>query len=292
MAINTNKAIRRRLYVTKKQTDQRTKREIRFRRRREEEKNPQLLEERRSRNIPVTVDQKRVWDVHAEGDLDGDCLGRAINIHLPAEAEKTVGAEPSDETTAQDDPHQVKDELYQKDDDDDSMLNDDGSVSSDESSGDTTYQAQGTKITSESRQEENANLSHPSAPITSGSPPAALLSKFPSLFHGCEEPRILVTTSIGNNLHKEARLLTRLFPNSTYIKRTGHRYSYQFSLREISSFASNRGYTALIVLREDQKHPRGLDIVHLPSGPSKKLLLMSLRLSLNIQRSTLVLAIG
>ena len=44
--------------------------------------------------------------------------------------------------------------------------------------------------------------------------------------------------------------------------------STQYSLRDISKFASNRGYSALLVLREDLKKPSGLDVVHLPSGPT------------------------
>lgn len=99
--------------------------------------------------------------------------------------------------------------------------------------------------------------------------PEALAARFPSLFslESPPTPKILVTTSINSNLHNEARLLTTLFPNSVYIPRSSHRYGHKFSIREISSFATNRKYTAVIVLKEDQKRPTGLDFVHLPQGP-------------------------
>jgi ribosome production factor 1 len=77
----------------------------------------------------------------------------------------------------------------------------------------------------------------------------------------------LVTTSINSFLHEEASLLTSLFPNSVYIKRTAHFHAHKYSISEISSFAANRNYTHVVILNEDQKKPAGLDIVHLPHGP-------------------------
>ncbi|KAL2001831.1 hypothetical protein VTN02DRAFT_1151 [Thermoascus thermophilus] len=100
--------------------------------------------------------------------------------------------------------------------------------------------------------------------------PEALAAKFPTLFttEPPPTPKILITTSINSTLHHEAQILTSLFPNSVYIRRTAHRYAHKFSIREISKFASNRNYTAVIVLEEDQKKPSGLTIVHLPQGPT------------------------
>ena len=99
--------------------------------------------------------------------------------------------------------------------------------------------------------------------------PEALAAKFPSLFTDeVRTPKILVTTSINSTLHEQARILTDFLPNSVYIRRSAHRYSHKFSVREIASFASNRNYTALAVLEEDQKKVSGLTIVHLPAGPT------------------------
>jgi ribosome production factor 1 len=100
--------------------------------------------------------------------------------------------------------------------------------------------------------------------------PESLALKFPTLFtdEPPPAPKVLLTTSLNSTLHNEAHLLCTLFPNSTYIPRSGHRYGHKFSVREIAKFASNREYTALVVLKEDAKKPTGLSIVHLPAGPT------------------------
>jgi ribosome production factor 1 len=97
-----------------------------------------------------------------------------------------------------------------------------------------------------------------------------LAAKFPTLFPTepplC--PKILITTSINSALHDQARILSDLLPNSVYIRRSAHRHGHKFSVCEISSFASKRNYTALVVLEEDQKRVSGLTVVHLPVGPT------------------------
>lgn len=98
--------------------------------------------------------------------------------------------------------------------------------------------------------------------------PETLAAKFPTLFEPpTKDPKILITTSINSTLHDQAHLLTALFPNSQYVRRSAHRFGHKFSVKEISSFAANRDFTTLIILMEDQKKPAGLDVVHLPSGP-------------------------
>jgi ribosome production factor 1 len=98
--------------------------------------------------------------------------------------------------------------------------------------------------------------------------PETLAAKFPTLFEPpTKDPKILITTSINSTLHDQAHLLTALFPNSQYVRRSAHRFGHKFSVKEISSFASNRGFTTVIILMEDQKKPAGLDVVHLPEGP-------------------------
>ncbi|KAI0416262.1 Brix-domain-containing protein [Xylaria grammica] len=79
-------------------------------------------------------------------------------------------------------------------------------------------------------------------------------------------PRILITTSRHSTLHKQARDLEELIPNSTYVPRSAHRYSYEYSIKEISRFAANRGFTALVVLTEDQKKPTGLTVILLSTS--------------------------
>lgn len=98
--------------------------------------------------------------------------------------------------------------------------------------------------------------------------PEALAAKFPSLFSNTvTTPKILITTALNSTLHHEANLLTSLFPNSVYIRRSAHHRAHKFSVKEISKFASNRNFTAVIIVNEDQKRVSGLDIVHLPQGP-------------------------
>ncbi len=80
---------------------------------------------------------------------------------------------------------------------------------------------------------------------------------------------------------------------ATYIRRSAHRYGHKYSVREIAKFAKSqykpcllapgrpiadktfpdRGYTALLVVHEDQKRPSQLSVCHLngedaPPGPT------------------------
>jgi ribosome production factor 1 len=89
--------------------------------------------------------------------------------------------------------------------------------------------------------------------------PAALLRQFPSLFtdEAPGLPKILVTTSLNATIHREAQDIANMFPASTYIPRSAHRYGHKYSVREIAKFGANRGYTALILVKEEQKAPKG-----------------------------------
>ena len=101
--------------------------------------------------------------------------------------------------------------------------------------------------------------------------PESLTQRFPTLFNLPQEysPKVLITTSINSTLHGEARLLTTLFPNSHFIKRTAHFHAYKYSIREIAGFAAARDFTHLVILNQHlhKKEPSGLDIVFLPVGP-------------------------
>lgn len=48
-------------------------------------------------------------------------------------------------------------------------------------------------------------------------------------------------------------MLEELLPNSAYVRRSAHRFGHKFSIREIAKFASNRNFTTMVVLMEDQK---------------------------------------
>ncbi|OLL26929.1 Brix domain-containing protein [Neolecta irregularis DAH-3] len=89
--------------------------------------------------------------------------------------------------------------------------------------------------------------------------------EFASCLNGSITPKMLITTSKDPSakLHLFSAELVDCFPNCTYVKR-GHR----FELEQIAAFASNRSYTDLLIINEDQKKPNGLLLIHLPAGPT------------------------
>ena len=254
-----NKDKRQALHITRKKVLDNTRRDERFRRRREEEKDPSLREQRLNQNIPLTLERKRIWD-----DIDRD-TGNGLGVSVDVERLKRTKLEEDVNVAgeAEEDDHgRREDEL---DEDLDSMID----SASDSEAEATTPKQQPQK------QKQRTPTARATSPIHSATStnldlnPEALAAKFPTLFSidNPREPKTLITTSLNSTLHHEAKILTNLFPNSTYIPRSSHKYSYKFSVREISSFAHDRNYTSVIVLKEDQKRPTGLSIVHLPEGP-------------------------
>jgi ribosome production factor 1 len=274
---SANKDRRKRFHIAQKQARDTLKRDERFIRKREEDKNPELREERRAKNKPHTIDSKRKWD-EAVGE-DGDTmLGLAVDLEQLSKRrkaeEKAQVDQNEDNTQDITDFDGFDDETDSHEDSEaDSML--DEQDEQDELDGQDDHDEQDDS----SRAEDDGQLDGPRQQLREHSltssvtstrldiTPETLISKFPSLFDAPEHPKVLITTSINSTLHDQAQLLTTLFPNSTYVRRSAHRFAHKYSVREISSFAANRGYTTLIILMEDQKKPRGLDVVHLPSGP-------------------------
>ncbi|PYH86603.1 RNA processing factor 1 [Aspergillus uvarum CBS 121591] len=269
-----NKLRRQMLHIKRKRAKDSARRTERYAFKKEEAKNPRLKEERLKRNIPLTIDRKRVWD-DAGSDVE-DRLGLSVDVerikrrkqeeedelNRPLENSEKSGDEESQDDDDEDD--DVDSMLASSDDEEEDDENDregDEDEKADDSRGrrKSALPSATERATSPSRATKSTNLSLV---------PDALAAKFPSLFNlENPSPKILITTSLNSTLHHEAELLTDLFPNSHYVRRTRHRFAHQFSIREIAKFASNRNYTALVILREDQKKPTGLDIVHLPTGP-------------------------
>ncbi|KAI9762644.1 MAG: hypothetical protein M4579_000262 [Chaenotheca gracillima] len=247
-----NKLRRQELHVKHKRAKDNTKRDDRFRRKREEEKNPKLKDERLRRNVPVTLERKRAWD---EIDEDvGDGIGLSVDVER-LKRQRVANEKDGTPTDAQ--------LAGGSGDEVDSML---GTDSEDEE-GDNAKEENGVSASSPAQRAPSPAASTVSTNLNLT--PEALAAKFPSLFNSdFPEPKVLITTSLNSTLHHEAELLTSLFPRSVYIPRSAHRYGHKFSIREISSFASNRNYTTVLVLKEDQKRPTGLTMVHLPNGPS------------------------
>lgn len=242
-----NKLKRKELYVQHKKYKDKERREERHRRKKEEQRDPELKAARLAKQKPVSLDEKRVWD-----DGDDDRLGAVVDL-------EKLKRRRMEEAEAEE--HAALDsEMKDGDDDHDSMLD------TDSEDDDEAFM--------EKQRKKRARQQNSAAPSTTSTnldlTPSSLALKFPSLFTDVPPPvpKILVTTSLNSTLHGEANLLCTLFPNSSYIPRSSHRYGYKYSLREICKFAHNRDHTAVVLLKEDSKKPTGLSIVHLPSGPT------------------------
>ncbi|KAK5064963.1 hypothetical protein LTR84_000798 [Exophiala bonariae] len=289
-----NKQRRQDLHLKQKRARDALKRAERFSRKKQEEKNPKLKAERLRKNVPATLDKKRVYD---EVDMEPEDGGLGM-VYDVERLKRRKLAEEQDLLENEVDEEQG-DGSEEEDDDNDSMLDsdsgspdEDGSQSDIEALSDEDADPLPSKAqlkSARSRTLHNQDQEGGQPPHRATSPtrsttstnlslaPAALAAKFPTLFPSQDEndetstppePKILITTSINSTLHKEAAILTSLFPHSKYIRRSSHRYGYKFSVREISQFASKHGYTAVVVLEEDQKTPSGMTIVHLPIGPT------------------------
>ena len=239
---------RKELYVQYKKASDKERRDMRYQRKKEEARNPELKAERLAKRTPKTLDQKRVWD-----EVDDDSLGVQVDLERlkkrrieQAEEEERAELEAA-EGRGDDD-----------DDDADSMLD------SDEDDEEALEKAR------EKRARRNDSIAPSTTSTNLDLAPASLTLKFPSLFSDIPPPtpKILVTTSLNSTIHQEAHMICTLFPNSNYVPRSSHRYGHKYSLREICKFASNRDYTAVVLLKEDLKRLTGLSIIHLPIGPT------------------------
>ncbi|MCJ1351113.1 MAG: hypothetical protein MMC33_001095 [Icmadophila ericetorum] len=252
-----NKLKRQDLHIKQKKARENLKRDERMRLRREEDKNPGLREERVRKNIPLTLDRKRVWD-----QIDND-TGDGLGVNVDAGRLKRQKMEEEAALNAAEGGTEEEDQ----EDDRDSMINFGSDLEEDPEPPKQSKQCLNQPRTATERATSPTLQSTTSTNLDLT--PEALAARFPTLFTtATNPPKILVTTSINSTLHNQARILTTLFPHSVYIPRSAHSHSHKFSVREIASFAHNRAYTALMVLNEDQKKPCGIDIVHLPAGPT------------------------
>lgn len=258
-----NKLKRQMLHVKRKQTKDKLSREARFARKKEEAKDPKLKAERLKRNVPLTLERKRVWDDVGSDVEDG--IGLSFDVERikrrRQEEEATEGHVEDQVPEASGDDDNEKDEV-------DSMLDSESEGEQNEQDNQRKKESGRSKVKSATERATSPTRSTRSTNLDLA--PDALAAKFPSLFstEPPPTPKILITTSLNSTLHEEAGLLTEFFPNSVYIRRSAHRYGHKFSVREISKFASNRNYTAVVVVEEDQKRVSGMTIVHLPIGPT------------------------
>ncbi|KAF7189899.1 Ribosome production factor 1 [Pseudocercospora fuligena] len=261
-----NKQKRQEQHLKTKKAKESAKRDDRLRRRRHEDKNPHLRAQRQAKNVPQTIDNKRTWDEIYSGDEDDVGLGEAINMLDPKrrKLESVVDDAEQEEDMDEEDEEAEPEEAAAEDDDHDSMLDSDSETGGEDEAEDEESHLPPDRAPSE------APSVAPSTATDMTVRPEALKARFPRLFEPDQrDPKVLITTSINSTLHTEAQLLTTLFPNSNYIRRTAHAHAYKYSIREICKYASDedRGYTHVVILNEDLKRPKGIDIVHLPTGP-------------------------
>lgn len=162
------------LHVKRKRAKDSERRAERFGRKKEEAKNPKLKEERLKRNIPLTLDRKRVWD-EADSDVE-DALGLSVDV----ERIKRQKKEEEDELNRPlDDKDSGSDE---SEDDVDSML----ATSDEEEDGDEKAKKddnRGRKKSSLPSATERATSPSQSTRSTNlNLAPEALAAKFPTLF--------------------------------------------------------------------------------------------------------------
>jgi ribosome production factor 1 len=255
-----NKQRRQSLHVKRKRALDSQRREERFGRKKREAKDPRLREERLKHNVPLTLDKKRVWD-DADEDVD-DGLGLSTDVERIKRQRVEENEAPSEKDLEEKSDEEDKDSML----DDGSADEDEQPIDEDEIVNDPLPSAKQIRTSTQRATSPNRSTASTNLNLV----PEALAAKFPTLFSTDPppDPKILITTSLNSTLHDQASLLTTLFPNSRYIRRTSHRYGHKFSVREISSFASHRGYTALLVLTEDLKQPSSLTVIHLPAGPT------------------------
>ncbi|KAI2642909.1 Brix-domain-containing protein [Xylaria nigripes] len=239
--------------VAQKVARAKDRREKRFNRKKEEKRDPALKAARLEKNKPITLDQKRVWD-----DVDNEELTSSVDV----QALRRRRMQQAEEAERQEMEIVQPEDDHDREDDADSMLDSESESESDAKDKDLEADV------SQPRPRQNSLA--PSIASTSNIDltPESLLVKFPSLFSENsrpKEPKILITTGLDSTLHDVARTFEGIIPNSKYVRRSAHKYAHKYSVREISKFAESRGFSSLLVIREDNKKPTGLDIIDIPS---------------------------
>ncbi|KAL1888533.1 Ribosome production factor 1 [Sporothrix stenoceras] len=260
-------------------------------RRREEEKYPELKAERLAKNKPKTLEDKREYPVSE--DYYSRRKRRRVAEEKPAEEEaEAEKAEDVDDAQDEDDKMGVEEEDAKVGDDEvdsdiASLLASDDEEEEENTAGlskaDKKTRREQAQAAAEAKRKEQDEKEAAEEAAARAAHEDAMAAKYSALLPDEDssatadesgstatpvQPKILITTSRHATIHKYAQTLTDVFPNSTYIPRSGHRYvSHEYSVREIASYAHNRGYTALLIVNEDQKKPSGLDITLLPNGP-------------------------
>ncbi|KAK9812650.1 hypothetical protein WJX72_001266 [[Myrmecia] bisecta] len=88
--------------------------------------------------------------------------------------------------------------------------------------------------------------------------------EFAEHFANMRPPNVLLTTCYKPSgiMYKFLADMLEVFPCAQYYKRQG------FPLKKIVNYATNRGFTDVVVFNEDRKQLNGMLVIHLPGGPT------------------------
>ncbi|KAK7679437.1 hypothetical protein QCA50_017491 [Cerrena zonata] len=109
---------------------------------------------------------------------------------------------------------------------------------------------------------------------------------FAEYFSGASDPtippKVLVTTSqkATRVTYEFCEEIVGIFPGAELIRR---KKGKGFEMGKIAGWASDRGYSHLVVVNEDMKKPNAMTIVYLPYGPTAYFKLTSIELSKKIR---------
>lgn len=103
--------------------------------------------------------------------------------------------------------------------------------------------------------------------------------EFAAHFSGEKSPNVLITTSYRPSkiMYEFLSEMLEVLPCATYYKRQG------YPLKKICKYASNRGFTDVMVFHEDRKTINGLILVHLSDGPTARFRVSRLTLGRDIK---------
>ena len=103
--------------------------------------------------------------------------------------------------------------------------------------------------------------------------------EFAEHFANIRPPNVLITTCYKPSgiMYKFIAEMLETLPSVTYYKRQG------YPLKKIVQYASNRGFTDIMVFNEDRKAINAMILIHLPDGPTARFRLSNLTLSKDIK---------
>eukprot|EP00163_Fabomonas_tropica_P025682 TRINITY_DN448_c0_g1_i4.p1 TRINITY_DN448_c0_g1~~TRINITY_DN448_c0_g1_i4.p1 ORF type:complete len:311 (+),score=50.72 TRINITY_DN448_c0_g1_i4:130-1062(+) len=105
------------------------------------------------------------------------------------------------------------------------------------------------------------------------------MDEFSKYFAGEETPKILITTSrrASSGMYTFISELLDVFPNSDFLQRENR------EIKDIVKKATDKKFTNLMIINEDNKKPNGIVMIHLPDGPTAHFKLTNVKLRKQIR---------